>query len=111
MTKHGIEFVQLFHAPQQFRQVLLQFADAGPVCCCHFLLFLRDACGSLAMSTIRFSRFGKKLVQRRIERADHHRETVHGFKKSGKIFALHRQKLLERFPAASSRRAQESSPA
>ena len=36
---------------------------------------------------------GQELVQRRIERADHHREAVHGLEQAGEILALHGQQL------------------
>ena len=38
-------------------------------------------------------------MQRRIERADDHRESVHGFEQTGEILALHGQQLLQRLPA------------
>ena len=38
-------------------------------------------------------------MQRRIERADHHRESVHGLEQSGEILALHGQQLGERLAA------------
>ena len=38
-------------------------------------------------------------MQRRIERADHHRESVHGFEQALEILTLHGQQLRERFPA------------
>ena len=36
-------------------------------------------------------------MQRGIERADHHGETVHGLEQPGEIGALHRQQLQQRF--------------
>ena len=42
---------------------------------------------------------GKELVQRRIERADHHREAVHGLEEAGEILALHGQQPLQGFAA------------
>jgi hypothetical protein len=39
-------------------------------------------------------------MQRRIQRADNHRVSVHGFKETRKILALHGQKLLQSLGAA-----------
>ncbi len=40
----------------------------------------------------------QELVQRRIQRADRHREPVHRFEDARKIVALHRQQFLQRNP-------------
>src|SRR5581483_4712086 len=75
--------------------MLFQIADANTVALGHFLLFfgagVRQACN------IDHSVFAlrQELVKRRIERSDHDRKSVHGFKKPGEVFPLHGQKLFE----------------
>ena len=48
---------------------------------------------------------GQELMQRRIERADHHREAVHRREQPGEILALHGQQLDQRLAAVFSSRA------
>jgi hypothetical protein len=43
---------------------------------------------------------GQELVERRIERADDHREAVHGGEQAGEILALHGEQLQQGLAAA-----------
>ena len=85
---------------QQFGQLLLQIARLDAVLLRHLLL--HRLAGVRQPGEIHHQVFalGQELVQRRIERADHHRESVHGLEQAGEILALHGQQLLQRLACA-----------
>ena len=97
MAQHRIEFVQLLDALQQHGHLLLQLAHGNAVALGHLLLGLRVGMRQLGQIHHQLLALGQELVQRRIERADHHREAVHGFEQAGEIGALHGQQLQQRF--------------
>src|SRR5712692_2754204 len=82
VPQHGIELVQLFHAPQQSAQLLeLGRVRLGGYQHCdlhHQILALRQ-----------------ELVQGRIQQADGHRELMHLAKESNEVHTLHGQQFLE----------------
>ncbi len=111
MTQHGIEFVQLFDAMQQFGQRLLQILHRDLVALRHFLL--RFDIGMRKHGDIDHQVFalGQEFVQRRIERADDDGESVHRFEEAGEIGTLHGQELVECFAPRFFVARRESSPA
>ncbi len=95
MAKHRVELMQLFHAVQQFGQMFFQFAHRHTVRSGQVFLLAR--CRVRKFSNIHHEGFAlrQELMQRRIKRADHHRESVHRLEQTGEILALHRQQLLQ----------------
>ena len=84
---------------QQLRQFLLQILDRNLVALRHLLL--RFDVGIRQQRAIHHQvlALGQELVQRRIERPDHHRVSIHRFEQAGEIGTLHGQKLLQRLAA------------
>ena len=90
MAQHRVELVQLFHAMQQLRQTLLEFAD-GTLTLTFPFRFGIDV-GSRAKSTIRSSRFGRNSCRggSRVRMITGN-PSMAGM--SSRILALHRQKF------------------
>ncbi len=103
VAQHGVELVQLFHALQQRGKNRLEVFHFGAKLLIgggEFLLLLDVGVRQDGEIHHQVFALGKELMQRRIERADHHREAVHGLEEAGEILALHGQQLLQGFAAA-----------
>ena len=87
--------MQLFDALQQLGDRLLELADRGPVAGRHVFLQLDIGMGQLGEIHHELFALGEELVQRRVERADDYRESVHRLEQAGEILALHGQELGE----------------
>src|ERR1035437_101559 len=103
MAQHGVELVELFHPLEQLGDDGLEVLDLGAEL--HVLgyqLALLLDIGVRQDSHVHHQVFalGEELVERRIERADDHREAVHGGEEAGEILALHGEELQQGLAAA-----------
>ena len=103
MAQHGVELMQFFHPLEQFpehRLEVLHFGAELGVRSGEFPLLLDVGIGQDGEVHHQVFPLGQELVQRRIEGADHHRESVHGLEQACEIVALHGQEFLQCFAAA-----------
>ena len=104
MAQHWVELMQLLHALQQFANDGLEVLEVlylGPellVSGNQFPLLLNVGVGQNGDIHHQVLALGKELMQRRVERADDHGESVHGFEQAREIGALHGQELQQCLP-------------
>ena len=98
-AQHRIELVQVLHPLEQHGQLLLQLAHRNAVILRHSLLLFAAGVRKQRHVHHQVLALRQKLVQRRIQRADDHRVSIHGFEQPGKILALHGEQLLQRLVA------------
>src|ERR1019366_5593219 len=93
MAEHGVEFVQVFHAVQEIRKILLQILHSDLVALRHVFLQLDVGMGEQRDIDHKVFALRQEFVERRIKRADHDRKAVHRFEETGEVTALHRQEF------------------
>src|ERR1035437_4707464 len=103
VAQHGVELVEFFDALEQVGDDGLEILDLGAelLVLGHQLALLLDI-GIGQDGDVHHEVFalGEELVERRIERADDHREAVHGGEEAGEILALHGEELQQGLAAA-----------
>src|ERR1039457_1744215 len=103
MAQHGVELVELFHPLEQLGDDGLEILHLGAelhVLGCQLALLLDVGVGQDGHVHHQVYALGEELVERRIERADDHREAVHGGEETGEILALHGEEFQQGLAAA-----------
>src|ERR1035437_2845398 len=103
VPQHGVELVEFFDALEQVGDDGLEILDLGAellVFGGQLALLLDIGVGQDGDVHHEVFALGEELVERRIERADDHREAVHGGEEPGEIPALHGEELQQGLAAA-----------
>src|ERR1019366_5224851 len=103
VAQHGVELMEFFHALEQVGDDGLEILDLGAeldVFGGQFALLFDIGVGQDGDVHHEVFALGEELVERGIERADDHREAVHGGEEAGEIPALHGEELQQGLAAA-----------